>query len=187
MLKISTHKQHALLKKSTKVYGGDHFKKRKGRQTGRPISTQHTMHFVLRSKKATGAWSFLRHKAKIKQILEQFAKKNGVRLKTSANVGNHLHIHLQLTNRHTYRAFIRAVTGAIVMAVTGTSKWNKIAAAKNFWDGRPFSRIVVGFKAMLSLDDYIIINQMESQGYSRSETRFLLRWQSDPRFGPLRV
>ncbi len=181
---MAKQKQLQFLRNSKKEYGGDLLKKRIGRSGGRPVSTQHTMHFVLRSTQATGAWSFTRHQKAIRRILERFALKNGVRLKSMANVGNHIHIHLQLTNRHSYRAFIRAVTSAIMMAVTGLSRWHRPTARnpRKFWDRRPFSRIVVGFKALLTLSDYILINQLESQGYARSEGRFLLQWQKDPQF-----
>ena len=66
------------------------------------------------------------------------------------------------------------------MAVTGVSRWKKLAAAKNFWDLRPFSRVVVGFKAMLMLAQYVQINQLEAQGVSRSDAQFYINWQTGP-------
>src|ERR1700690_696546 len=108
-MKLKKQKQIEFLKKTKLIYGGEHFKTRKGRDHARPITTQETMHFSLRSTKATGDWSFLKHKQKIEQILEKFARKNGVILISFANVGNHLHLTLRLTSRHTYRAFIRAI------------------------------------------------------------------------------
>jgi len=134
------------------------------------------MHFVLRSTQAVGRWSFIRHKGKISKILEKFAARNGITLKSTANVGNHLHIHLQISNRHTYRAFIRAITAAIMMAVTGVSRWSKTRLEKKFWDLRPFSRIVVGFRSVLSLNDYIAVNRLEGDGYSRDQARYMIAW-----------
>lgn len=119
------------------------------------------MHMVLRSSKAKGPWSFLRteNRHKITLIVDKFSKKYGVKIISLANVGNHLHFHLKLTNRHTYRAFIRAITSAIAMAITKKSRWNKVK--EKFWDYRPFTRVVMGFKALLKLRDYIRINQLE--------------------------
>jgi len=177
-----------LFKKGIDRYGGSLQTTRKGRAHGRPVSTKHSMHFVLRSTKARGEWSFLRHKREIAEILNRFANKNGIKIESFANVGNHLHLHLKLSNRHAYKPFIRAITSAIMMKVTGTSRWWKYGRAsgkylKNepqkengrFWDRRPYSRIVVGFKAVLNLRDYILINKYEGFNYDRGEATFLMR------------
>ncbi len=180
---IISSQQKAFFKKTALVYGGEFYKKRAGRVCGRSVTTRESMHFTLRSTQAKGAWSFRRHKTKIASILAKFAKKNGVILLSFANVGNHIHIHLRLTNRHTYRPFIRAVTSAIMMATTGVSRWSK-HRVKNFWDLRPFSRVIRGFKAFLTLKDYIRINQYEGEGYSRSQAHFIVKF--DWRVGEFR-
>jgi len=53
------------------------------------------------------------------------------------------------------------ITAAIMMTVTGISRWSKIKLDKKFWDQRPFSRIIVGAKALATITDYIKINQYE--------------------------
>jgi REP element-mobilizing transposase RayT len=166
-----------MLKKTPMAYGGDLLKKASARLHGRTLDTRNTMHFVLRSSKATGDWSFRRHRGPIKNILDKFANRYGVRLLSMANVGNHLHIHLRLTNRHTYRAFIRAVSAAIMMKVTGTSRWTRIKSAKGFWDRRPYSRVIVGWLGILRLRDYLQVNQLEGLGYSRNQAKFFLAWE----------
>ena len=117
------------------------------------------MHLVMRSSKAKGEWSFLRpkNKKRVKEIAFHHSKKYGVQIFSLANVGNHLHIHLKLSNRYSYRPFIRAISAAIAMAITGASRWSplKKSAKDRFWDYRPFTRIVVGFRALLGLRDYI--------------------------------
>lgn len=168
--------QLKLLKDEPKAFGGDLFKKRKGRAMRRPLDTRHSMHFVLRSTQARGEWSFWRHKLKIRNIIERFANKNGIQLNSMANVGNHLHLHLHLKNRHTYPRFIRAISAAIMMQVTGISRWSKKNLSRKFWDQRPFSRVVMGFKSLLVLKDYIAINQMQGEGYARDRARFYVAW-----------
>lgn len=139
------------------------------------------MHLVLRSSHARGDWSFRRspHRKLVASVVKKFAGKFGVRLLSVANVGNHIHLHIQLTNRYTYAPFIRAITSAIAMGVTGISRWTRTVGdgRKNirFWDRRPYSRIVVGFKDFLGLRDYIQINQWEGFGYRRGEAEFLVR------------
>jgi REP element-mobilizing transposase RayT len=144
------------------------------------------MHFVLKSSHARGDWSFLKHKNEIQKIIEKFAHKYGVKLNSMANVGNHLHLHLQLTNRFTYKPFIRAISAAIMMTVTGASRWRPLAGIlrskglrpnTKFWNLRPFSRIVVSFKAVLNMRDYIQINKFEGLGYSREDSKFLVAWR----------
>ncbi|MDZ4678706.1 MAG: transposase [Oligoflexia bacterium] len=175
-------KQSVFLKKSNKSYGGELLKTRKGRSQPRPLDTRNTMHLVLRSSKATGEWSFKKTKneIKIREIVSKFSTKYGVRILSLANVGNHLHFQIKLSNRFAYKPFIRAITAAIAMGVTGTSRWNKLKkeAKDRFWDYRPFTRVVQSFRAFLNLRDYIQINQLEGLGTSRVEARFILESKS---------
>lgn len=175
-------KQLSFLKAPSLSYGGTLLRTRKGRASGRPLSIKDSLHLVLRSSKATGKWSFRlpSHKRKILQIIEKFAGKYSVQIKSFANVGNHLHIHLRLQTRAGYRPFIRAITGAIAVAVTGATRWNRsrqqIGKLK-FWDYRPFTRVVRGFQATLRLQDYIRINQWEGHGLSRDEAYTRVHWR----------
>jgi hypothetical protein len=167
-------KQIDLFPKQSKAYGGQLLNSRKGRASGRPLDTKRTMHLVLRSSKANGAWSFRnpKHSKKIREIVNKFSVKYGVRIDSLANVGNHLHFQIKLGNRYGYRPFIRAITAAIAMAITGVSRWQP--SKGKFWDYRPFTRVVVGFKALLQLSDYIKLNQIEGAGFSRVQAHFIL-------------
>jgi len=208
--KLTKSKQFDMFKRGASAYGGELRNRRKGRGQ-RSISTKHTMHLVLRSSLTKGAWNLRRHDNKIKNITKKYSHKYGVRLISLANVGNHLHMQIQLTNRHTYAPFIKALTSALAMAVTGASykssirnrarelgivavrhpkrmanrpaenKARRIAISSaaietplRFWDYRPFTRIVHGRQAFLTLRDYIQINRFEGRGYDRGEARFLI-------------
>ena len=134
------------------------------------------MHLVLRSSQATKEWSFKKkgNERKIEEILKRFSHKYGVRVLSLANVGNHLHLQIKLSNRFTYKAFIRAITGAIAMAITGRSRWSENKEKKlKFWDYRPFTRVVQGYRALLTLRDYIEINKIEGYGHKKGEARFI--------------
>ena len=92
-------------------------KKRRGRVSPRPLCTRETMHLVLRSTKAKGVWSF-RHGSnagKVQKLTRKFAARYGVRIFSIANVGNHLHMEIKLSNRYTYRPFIRALTQQLAL------------------------------------------------------------------------
>jgi len=155
-------KQASLFKKSKLEYGGELFKTRKGRSGPRPLDTKNTMHLVLRSSKAKGEWSFREPKnyKKIKALIEKFSTKHAIKIHSYAINYNHIHFHFKLINRYTYKKFIRALTAAIMMAVTKCSRWNKIK--EKFWNLRPFTRVVVGFKVFLNIKKYIEINQLEA-------------------------
>lgn len=184
-----------LFPKRSKSYGGVLLNKRQNRTYARPISTSQTMHLVLRSSQAVGEKSFKTNsnKAAIQNILNKFAIKYGIRIISLANVGTHLHLHIKIARRAGYLCFIRAVTSAIAMHVSGRNRWtarvsNKSIAtlpeltsvsraklsAPKFWDYRPFTRIVEGFRAFLNMKDYIQINQLEGLGVPRYQARMLL-------------
>jgi hypothetical protein len=196
--------QLEMLRRQPSAYGGELLKKRKGRaRGGRPLATRTSMHLVLRSTKAVGEWSFKKknNESRIETIITRFAIKYGIHIYSLANVGNHLHLHIRIGNRYTYRPFIRAITSAIATAVTGTNRWNTMRQqflrkqtnglggrgvqdhhsqqqphkkCIRFWDYRPFTRIVEGFRAFLNLRDYIQVNRLEGFGHTRGEARMIL-------------
>lgn len=180
-------KQMKLLKDLPKAHGGELFKTRKGRSAPRPLAVNLSMHMVLRSSHAKGVRSFLEPKNRnaIRQILNKFSNKYGVQILSGANVGNHLHIHLKLPNRHSYKPFIRAITSAIAMKIMGVSRWRSKTeiGIKRFWDYRPFTRIVVGLKGYLNLKNYIEINKLEAKGFHREKARMLVHARFQP-LGP---
>lgn len=175
-------KQLKLMKNDKTEYGGDLLKTRKGRSRPRPLDTKNTMHLILRSSKAVGIWSFTRkqNKAKVEGIIERFSNKYAVRIYIVGIVGNHIHLQIKLANRFLYKAFIRAITAAIAMAITGASRWKPLKI--KFWDRRPYTRIAIGYKAFLALRNYIEINQIEGLGQTRDQARFLRHeWASTRR------
>lgn len=175
--------QLSMLSNQKMSFGGELMRTRSGRQGCRPLDTRNTMHVVLRSSKAKGNWSMARpnNRKKIDQIVRKFSQKYGVRVLSLANVGNHLHFHIRLTSLFTYRPFMRAVSGAIAMAVTGQNRWTKVndGTKLRFWDYRPFSRVVTGgFKAFLSIRDYVKINKLEGFGFKREVAEIIVREES---------
>jgi REP element-mobilizing transposase RayT len=128
------------------------------------------MHLVLRSGLAYGAWS-LRHgnnPAKIDGILRRFAARHGIWVLNLAIQGNHIHLYVQLTSGRGYRRFIRAVTGAIALAVLRGRKLGH----RRFWARRPFSRIILGGPAAEDrVHRYVEINKLEAAGLTRKQAR----------------
>lgn len=172
-------RQMRFLKKDPGAYGGELLKTRAGRTRGRPLSTRHSMHLTLRSSRAKGTLSMRRQAGRVDAIVKRFAVKYQVRIFSLANVGNHLHFHIQLSRQENYRPFIRAVTAAIAMAITGSSRWKK--SEGKFWDYRPFTRLVRSTAGFLRLRDYIRINQLEGQGHGRANAIFIIAREIDKR------
>src|SRR4051794_38664482 len=62
------------------------------RKLERPVSTRRPMHVVLTSHRARGCWSLRRHERVVREALRTMARRFGVRVYDSANVGSHLHL-----------------------------------------------------------------------------------------------
>ena len=116
--------QFKLLPSDRSEYGGDLRNSRKGRLGPRPLAVKHTMHFTLRSSYAKGVYSFRipKNQRMIREVFAKFGKRFGVQIIDIANVGNHIHAALKVSHRLTYPKFIKAVTSAIMMKVTGTGR-----------------------------------------------------------------
>ncbi len=161
-------------------FGGSERKTRRSRQF-RPLSTKFSMHLILKSDRARGAWSFLagRNKLKIKSLIAECAEKYGVQVLSAANVGNHIHLHIKLARRWQYIRFIRVLTAKIAFAVTGANKFKPIlnsAGEKiSFWTQRPLTRFVHSWKDFLNLKDYVQINTFEGLGWTRQQAEFIVK------------
>lgn len=164
------------LRNDPAAYGGRLLTTRQGRSRPRPVAVDQSMHVVVRSSRAEGLWSLRRHAGRVDKILRRFASKYGVSIHSSANVGNHLHLHLSFPSRRSYMCFIRATTGAIALAVTGASRSYRLKnrAGDRFWDRRPFTRIVTSARAWLRLKDYILVNQLEGLGHKRMAAKLMV-------------
>ena len=142
------------------------------RKSARPLNPKTTLHIVLKSSRARGAWSMLRHKTKIRDLLERVANENQIKIYQYSNVGNHLHLLVQLKDRKCFQKFLRVFSGRVALLVTGAKKGN---AQGPFWNERPFTRIVEWGRDFKRMAYYFIKNELESRGYSGAFARNLVR------------
>lgn len=158
-----------------KIYFGGKYCTKRAHRVARPLSTKYPIHLVIGSSKAVGDKSFWKKENKvfINESLRKHAGKWGVQVKNCANVGNHLHLFIKLNNLKTYERFVRAFCGALSLKFTGWNK-NKGVNAEKFFDYRPYTRIVVGLRAFLTMRDYLAINQLEGLGVARPQARLIL-------------
>ena len=171
-------KQEKLFKqKSSLQYGGLLRSKAKNRGA-RPLSRKDSIRLVMRSSVAKNEMSFrnLKHFKKLGELIQKFSKEKGIQILSLANVGNHLHLHIKITNRTLYKAWIRGLSSAIAMLIAGRKGLAELKKQKKkFWDYRPFTRVINSFKAFLNLKDYIEINQFEGIGMARAKAVLLIK------------
>jgi REP element-mobilizing transposase RayT len=139
----------------------------------RPLSLKKPSHLVVRSQLARGSRSFLRHDQRIIEIINKQARNLGVKVYRFANGGNHLHLIILPSSRRAFNAFIRAIAGLIARLILKIER----GSAKNiqFWEKRPFTRIVEWGRDYKKVSAYLLQNTLEALGfieYQPRKTRF---------------
>jgi REP element-mobilizing transposase RayT len=171
MPRKSSNPQLQMIPKVKSNYGGDLLTKRKAREIGRPLSTRRSMHLVVKSSLATGAWAFNRNRKLVRSVTDRLSVRYGIKVLQLGIVSNHLHLHIKFGNREAFKAFIRVWTAALVMQITKVSRTHRPEAlkARSFWDRRPWTRIVGTFNELRTLMAYIARNALEGIGVNRQE------------------
>ena len=152
-------KQLSLLPKISLEHGGSlgagHRKKL------RPIDPKRPIHVVLRSSRATGAWSFLRlrHKKQVHRLLERTSKRFQIRVYRYANSGNHIHLLVQCRKREHFQNFLRLFSGQVAFAITGAKKKNPVG---RFWNELAYTCIVNWGRHYENVRHYLAKNVLES-------------------------
>jgi REP element-mobilizing transposase RayT len=133
------------------------------RKLARPIATRRPMHLVLRSSRAQGRWSLRRPESArlVRQALQRFADRHGVRVYKYANAGNHLHLLVRARCRTALQNFLRAFAGITARLVTGARKG---APVGKFWDMIAYSRIVQWGREFATVRAYVVQNELEAAG-----------------------
>jgi REP element-mobilizing transposase RayT len=210
VMKKTSTKQLSLFKKETRRFFGGQLLHNK-RKSRRPFSRKHSMHIVLRSRWARGENSFLRarNKKAIENIIRNTARKYAVKLYQFAIVGNHLHLVVLCFNKEKYHAFISVISGLIASHVMhqlsfknfakyfamdccpkktggGPNLWalneEPVGLDQQFWDFRPFSRILYWGKDFKFCCGYVKQNFLEAIGFIdyKPRTNPYAKWLRDP-------
>lgn len=146
-------KQQAFkIPKANPAFGGTLLKG--NAKTKRPLDTKKPLHLVLRSEHPTS----LRNPKVFGNVNLQVkitAEKYGFRIYEFANVGDHLHVLMRVTNRHLWAKFIREVTGRIAALMRQVRN-------RKVWAHKPFTRIVQGWRRdFKNVKAYIFLNELE--------------------------
>jgi len=170
-------KSQGLLKKPMLAYGGELRKKAKGRSHRPLVFRSGSMHITLKSSQARGSSSFQAShlRKKVAHFVTEFSAKKGVKILSFANVGNHLHLHVKLTNLTLYKAWIRGLTSGLAMASQGLQGLKSLKArGLRFWDHRPFSRVIQSFRHFSNTKSYVEVNLLEGLGMPRYQAELLI-------------
>jgi hypothetical protein len=128
------------------------------RKCKRPFVPRRPLHIVLRSSKARGELSFLRHEKKVSRILNAQAQKHFVKLHEFVNVGNHLHIKVRANSRSSFQSYLRSITALIARKLTGARRGHSFG---QFWDALAFTRVLRTSKEEQVLQRYFTANLIE--------------------------
>ena len=155
------------------AFGGSYFKTYKPREQ-RPIFAKKALHIVLRSSLARGKYSMrsAQNEEKIWDIIVKHANINGIQIYEYANAGNHLHLLVRVKRRDAYCRFIRSITGIIARTVKGCEKGKPLLG--QFWDARPFTRVVqFAGQEFKKVKYYLARNNLEALGFIKYQPRTL--------------
>ena len=135
---------------------------RKGKaKTRRPLSTRKPLHVTLRSSKAIGRLSLLRHRKAIVELLKAQAERWGVRIFECSVNSNHIHLGLTGKTRCDLQNFFRTVSGLVARLVTQARRGKPFG---KFWDELMWSRIAEWGRGFRTLQQYIQKNVLETAG-----------------------
>ena len=156
-------------------HGGSLRRKRKGRGF-RPLSSRNPIHLVLKVNRTE-----LRHRSLrslngfklIHLILKKYAHHFHVRVEQVSIQHDHIHFLIRTTHRFSSQNFFRVLSGQIAQCFQKygltvskqiTNVTDTLKSQKKFWVHRPFTRVVIGFKAYKIVSNYIQLNEKEVTG-----------------------
>lgn len=154
--------------KSVKEFGGAHLKKSHAKKA-RPIAIKKTMHLTLRSSKARGEYSLRLNKDRIRRIekvVRTQAQRFDVDIYRYANVGNHLHLLIKANYRQGFISFLRTISGIISRIALSAERGRAILdASTQFWDQRPWTKILLTWTDFKNVKKYVEQNFNEALGF----------------------
>lgn len=160
-------KQLAFFDEPKKEFGGTLLKNTHARGK-RPLCSKRSLHLILKTENAClkrdarGVACDRRLFKKRQEILALLQKKReqySIRLHSYFIGANHIHLHISLTRRQRYFAWIRSVTGLIARLFLQAEKGRP--SGERFWTHRPFTRIVEAGRDFFGLQRYIEKNELE--------------------------
>lgn len=190
------HINHALKKYNLKhSHGGSLRQLRKGRGL-RPLSSRKPHHVVFKADKKAIKLNFRSPRSfkLVRRIIDRYSKRFSIRIDQCSINFDHIHLNIRVPRRALSHYFLRVVAGQIAQElqkanllndVTDTPGQERGVMAKRvmkLWLVRPFTRVVHGWRGLLTLRNYIQLNEKEVCGvipYQKERLRGLSvkHWQ----------
>ncbi len=145
-------------KQVVKTFGGQLLQNK--RKSKRPLSIKAPIHLVIKSEKAKGNLSFVNHQSAIIRAISAVSKKWNITICDQAVNFNHVHFVIRIRSESDYRSWIRELTSKVVRLISVKSG-TKIA---QFFDLRPWTRILSWGRDYKNALNYLVLNQMEVVG-----------------------
>jgi putative transposase len=170
-------------------HGGILRKSRAGRGM-RPLSSREPLHLVFkadRSRIKAGFRSYQRFFL-IHSLIQKYSLKFFVKIEQVSVQGDHIHLLIRTTRRSNYQSFFRVIAGQIAQRFEKEGLLSLPASAANaeamvtdtptapgtpasatnpkpkLWLHRPFTRVVRGYRAYKTVQNYIRLNEQEALG-----------------------
>jgi len=175
-------------------HGGILRRKRAGRRQ-RPLACKEALHVVFKVDRSRLRYSSLRSAQSftlVHELIKKYAVKFFVKVEQLSIQNDHIHILVRTNKRSHFHFFFRVVAGQIAQRfqnqrllldsakkpVTDTHSGN----GTGLWKYRPFSRVVIGWRAFNIVRNYIQLNEQEARGkikYQKNRLRGLSsgEWQ----------
>jgi REP element-mobilizing transposase RayT len=169
-------------------HGGSLRQKRAGRKA-RPLSTREPIHLVFKANRECirGGFRSSKRFALIHRILRKYAKRFWIKVEQVSIQHDHIHFVIRSPRRAQFGDFFRVFAGQVaqqfekegLLSVAAKNRENKkvtdtpsrpIKASKallRLWKHRPFTRVVIGWKAYQLVRDYVQLNEKEVTGQIR--------------------
>ena len=163
MARFSTQKDFfSLSSRQRWCAGGDLRRKRAGRKA-RPLARKHSLHVVLKADKRlikTGLRTYRRYFLVLK-ILQTFAARFNIKIEQYSIQYDHIHLLIRLGCRSDALNFFRVLAGQIAQNFQQRGLMVTDTPTK-LWTQRPFTRVVLGARAMVTIKNYLKLNELEA-------------------------
>lgn len=134
--------------------------KKPKRKTKRLLIPGAITHTILKSSKARGALSLLRHKKVVHSLLKVRARKFMIEVIDFVNMGNHLHLKVRFKDPKRFANFLRTFTAILARKITGACRG---VIFGKFWDGLAYTRVLTIKIEEYGLRKYFRANRIERQ------------------------